>query len=175
MNVDDLCFRARALAQTHPLTPAAFRYRQECFQRERRNQPNVEAADWAATAFVVGYCLRRSEEQLAALEPGEARCDPTPLGDAAPADHFSGKTARAQLAAAAERVSGQLRLGDPEAVCLLESAVVVDALDKLVASELDKRVEHVREQLTADEWDELASYITWWLVHGYSVRTTETC
>lgn len=158
MNVDDLCFRARALAQTHPLTPAAFRYRQECFERERASQPNVEAADWAATAFVVGYCLRRSEEQLAGAVATEMSVD---------------DASHAQFAEAAHQVSWHLRLGDPEAVCLLPASVVVEALDALVASELDKRVEHMREQLSDDAWDELATYLTWWLVHGYSLRAGE--
>lgn len=154
----DLCFTARALAQTHPMTEAANRYRQGCFERERERQPVSELADWASTALLVGYCLRRAEER-------EADADPTGIGaGGGPAD----------LAGEAGAVAEQLRSGDADAVTLLAAAETVAALDRLIVTEIDKRRDHLREQLDDDAWAELEEYIAWWVVHGYGVRAAET-
>ena len=157
VTVDDLCFTARALAQTHPMTEAAHRYRQQCHRTERSRQPAPEPADWASTALLVGYCLRRAEEQQATAKPASGRTEPA--GD------LSGA-----IAAAAE----SLRTGEAERVTLLDPAVVVSALDRVIATELDKRQEHLREQLDDAEWSELEDYIAWWTVHGYALRAVES-
>lgn len=202
VTVDDLCFTARALAQTHPMTEAAHRYRQRCHRTERSRQPAPEPADWASTALLVGYCLRRAEEQQANTEPAETEGDqlesgsgetggapagadsvraedagvkPEPVGAGsepaggelvgAGSDDLSGA-----IAAAAE----SLRAGEAEQVTLLDPAVVVSALDRVIATELDKRQEHLREQLDDAEWSELEDYIAWWTVHGYALRAVES-
>ena len=156
IDVSDLCFAARALAQTHPMTEASLRYRQERFEQERERQPVTEPADWAGTALLVGYCLRRSEEQRV----GEDRL--------------------AAMAAASEidldrvaTLSEALRTGDAGSVSLLPAAVTVAALDRIIATELDKRQEHLREQLDDAQWSELEDYITWWVIHGYALRASE--
>lgn len=154
-DVDGLVFAARALAQTHPMTEGALRYRQERFAQERARQPAAEAADWAGTALLVGYCLRRAEERLA-----DARPEVRELGPAA-------------YAARAASVAEALGTGDPSTVTLLPGGTTVAALDRLIGSELAKREEHVREQLDDDAWAELESYIAWWVVHGYGVRSVE--
>ena len=154
--VDELCFVARALAQTHPMTEAAHRYRQRCHETERSRQPVTELADWASTALLVGYCLRRAEAKragAAGVEPAQAGPD-----DLAPA-----------IAAAAE----SLRAGKAGRVTLLDHEVTVSALDRVIATELDKRQEHLREQLDDQEWSELEDYIAWWTVHGYALRAAE--
>lgn len=190
VTVDDLCFTARALAQTHPMTEAAHRYRQRCHRTERSRQPAPEPADWASTALLVGYCLRRAEEQQAAVKPAsggsepagadsvraeDAGVGPEPAGTwaepvgvelaGAGADDLPGA-----IAAAAE----SLRTGEAERVTLLDPAVVVSALDRVIATELDKRQEHLREQLDDAEWSELEDYIAWWTVHGYALRAVES-
>ena len=157
VTVDDLCFTARALAQTHPMTEAAHRYRQRCHRTERSRQPAPEPADWASTALLVGYCLRRAEEQQAGAEPIS--------GESEPADDLPDA-----IAAAAE----SLRTGEAERVTLLDPAVVVSALDRVIATELDKRQEHLREQLDDAAWSELEDYIAWWTVHGYALRAVES-
>lgn len=163
-SVDDLCFTARALAQTHPMTEAAHRYRQRCHRAERSRQPATEPADWASTALLVGYCLRRAEEQRAGAEPvggiGAAGVELAGPGSDDPSD---------AIAAVAE----SLRTGEAERVTLLAPAVVVSALDRVIATELDKRQEHLREQLDDAEWSELEDYIAWWTVHGYALRAVE--
>lgn len=157
VDVSDLCFAARALAQTHPMTEASHRYRQECLEAERRRQPVTELADWAATALLVGYCLRRSEEQrvhdgvLAAV---------TCAGDEIDLDHVT-------------ELSESLRLGDPGSVSLLPADVTIAALDRIIGTELDKRNEHLREQLDDASWSELEDYIAWWVIHGYALRASE--
>ncbi|MCY3620002.1 MAG: hypothetical protein OXH67_13380 [Acidimicrobiaceae bacterium] len=155
-DVSDLCFAARALAQTHPMTEASLRYRQQCFETERARQPVTELADWASTALLVGYCLRRSEEQRVP-------------GDRLPAAAADGEIDLENVAALSET----LRVGDPGSVSLLPAGVTVAALDRIIATELDKRNEHLREQLDDASWSELEDYIAWWTIHGYALRASE--
>ena len=155
-DVSDLCFAARALAQTHPMTEASLRYRQQCFETERARQPVTELADWASTAMLVGYCLRRSEEQRV-------------HEDRLPAAAADGEIDLENVAALSET----LRVGDPGSVSLLPAEVTVAALDRIIATELDKRNEHLREQLDDASWSELEDYIAWWTIHGYALRASE--
>ncbi len=190
--VADLCFSARALAQTHPMTAAALRYRQECAERERSQQPVSELSDWAATCLLVGYCLRRCEEQAAHApgaddaEEGGAAEDGADSGDtdAGGADESdTDENDEAETAADAavagvdlhrvNELSESLRTGDPASVTLLRADLVVAALDRLIATELDKRHEHLREQLDDDAWGELGDYLAWWVIHGYALRASE--
>lgn len=161
--LDELCFAARALAQSHALTESAHRYRQTCLERERSRQPVTELADWAGTALAVGYCLRRSEEARAS-------------------DAASGDDADLRAGAAGDReidldkvaaLTESLRIGDPGSVSLLSAEMIVAALDRIIATELDKRNEHLREQLDDASWRELEDYIAWWVVHGYALRASE--
>lgn len=200
--VDELCFVARALAQTHPMTEAAHRYRQRCHETERSRQPVVEPADWASTALLVGYCLRRAEEQRAGAEPVGTELDgagpvgresagtgagsePAGIERAGSGDELAGaesalgavvESSRAgpdDLAAAVAAVAESLRAGEAGRVTLLDPDVTVSALDRVIATELDKRQEHLREQLDDQEWSELEDYIAWWTVHGYALRAVE--
>ena len=159
IDVSDLCFTARALAQTHPMTEASHRYRQECLEGERRRQPVTELADWATTALLVGYCLRRSEEQ---------RVDGGEIGAGA-AVSTGGEIDLEQVTALSE----SLRVGDAGSVSLLAADVTIAALDRIIATELDKRQEHLREQLDDASWSELEDYIAWWVIHGYALRASE--
>ncbi len=156
VDISDLCFTARALAQTHPMSQPALRYRQRRFEQERARQPVSELADWASTALLVGYCLRRAEEQEV---PG-----PHSGSELRTPDDFE---------TAAGVVAETLRIGDAATIALLPADITVAALDRLIATELDKRHEHVREQLDDAAWTELEDYIAWWVVHGYAVRVAE--
>jgi len=157
LDVDDLCFTARALAQSHPMTETSHHYRQACSERERWQQPVTELGDWAGTALLVGYCLRRSEEQ---------RVHASQLAD--PPEPHS-EIDLEEVAALSE----SLAVGDADSVTLLPATVTVAALDRIIASELDKRNEHLREQLDDGEWAELEDYIAWWVIHGYALRASE--
>jgi len=204
--VEELCFVARALAQTHPMTEAAHRYRQRCHETERSRQPVTELADWASTALLVGYCLRRAEEQRAGVESAGAGIEPVgavsdggePVGseraraagvELAGAGPDGGEPVGSERAGAAgaglagagpddlalaiAAAAESLRAGKAERVTLLDPDATISALDRVIATELDKRREHLREQLDDQEWSELEDYIAWWTVHGYALRAVE--
>lgn len=154
-DVAEMCFAARALAQSHPMTPAALAYLRGRLEDERSRQPVGEPADWAASAMVVGYCLRRTEEKQVARPPSLRETDV------------------ADLEAGAAALARTLRGGDAGAVTLLPPTATVAALDRLIGTELDKRREHLREQLDDAAWAELEEYLAWWVVHGYCTRASE--
>ena len=149
-----LAFRARALAQAHPLTRAALAYRAGLIDQERRDQPVSEVADWAATAFLVGYCVRRVEE----ADGGLPRAPGTGGGRGIDRD---------QVQAIARRLS------DGEAATVADRVIVVDALDRVIASEVAKRHEHVLEHLDPAEWAAFEDYVAWWVLHGWATRVAE--
>ena len=149
------------------MTEAAHHYRQRRFDDERQRQPVPELADWAGTALLVGYCLRRAEERQSPTTGDGHR--PARAGDAT-----TGGPTGDDLAAAAAAVADQLRSGDAGAVTLLPAADMVAALDRLITTEIDKRRDHLREQLDDEAWAELEEYIAWWVIHGYGVRVAET-
>ncbi len=154
--VDQLGYTARALAQTHPMTPVAGRHRQAKFEQERARQPIPELADWASTALLVGYCLRRAEGATSGTEDGQPGSPPA--GD---------------LDALVGAVADELRHGDPARVAIIDAESLVAALDGVIARELEKRHEHLREQLDDEAWQELEEYIAHWVVHGYALRAVE--
>ena len=163
-DVADLCFTARALAQSHPMTEASHRYQQACVERERQRQRLPEPADWAGTALLVGYCLRRAEEQQAQLSPAGPTGETPNTASVAPMDIDENRVAA---------MTDALCTGDAGRVSLLSAEVTVAALDRLIATELDKRQEHLREQLDDEAWSELGDYIAWWVIHGYALRSSE--
>ncbi len=50
---------------------------------------------------------------------------------------------------------------------------VVAALDRIIASEVNRRLEHWRDSVDDAAWAELEEYITWWVVKGYALRVAE--
>lgn len=155
--VGDLTFKARALAQAHPLTVTATVYRDQMVAEERRTQPMAEFADWAGTALLVGYCIRRVEE---------ADRDRMPDTD--------GLTeALVPLAHETVRLSDEVRNGRAAGNRLLEPALVEALLDRVISTEIEKRVEHWKGQISATDWASFETYIAWWVVHGYSLRAAE--
>jgi hypothetical protein len=156
IDVADLCFTARALAQAHPMSEPALRYRQSCFETERERQHISEIADWASTALLVGYCVRRSEERAAevAVVPRHVEAD--------------------TLASGATELGITLRTGDAGSVTLLSGPATVAAIDRIIGTEIHKRHEHLHDQLDDEAWAELKAYVAWWVVHGYCVRVVET-
>lgn len=155
----DMAFRARALAQAHPLSEVAAAYRADVVAVERETQPMDQFADWAATAFLVGYCVRRVEEADAAAAGqvafGVDVVDPGLLG------------------ASASRIADDLRNGRPSGTALLDAPMVEGVLDAVIGSEVDKRVEHWRQHVDDHDWATFEEYVAWWVVHGYSLRAAE--
>ena len=134
--VADLTFRARALAQAHPLTVTATEYREQMIVEERRTQPMPEFADWAATAFLVGYCIRRVEEADCGVVPETENAS----GALGPLGHD------------AVRLSDEVRAGRPAGAQLLEQDLVERLLDLVIGTEIEKRVEHWKSQVSTADW-----------------------
>lgn len=153
----DLSFKARALAQAHPLTVTASSYRDQMVAEERRTQPMPEFADWAATAFLVGYCIRRIEE---------ADTDQMPKTD-------SLTDALVPLAHDAARLSDEVKQGRPAGVQLLELPLVEAMLDTVISTEIDKRADHWKAQVSKADWAMFEDYVAWWVIHGYALRAAE--
>ncbi len=152
-------FRARALAQAHPLSETAHSYRESVIAVERETQPMREFADWAATAFLVGYCVRRVEEVDAA--------DVSEVIFGVMVDDSQ------QLASLAARIADDLRSGRPSGTELLDPTEIEAVLDEIISSEIQKRSEHWRSHVDDDDWAMFEDYVAWWVVHGYSLRAAE--
>lgn len=155
--VADLTFKARALAQAHPLTVTASAYREQMIEEERRTQPMPEFADWAATAFLVGYCTRRIEEADAGQIP----------------ETESQVEALVPLGHDTARLSDEVRQGRSPGKQLLRQPLVEALLDTVISTEIDKRAEHWKGQISEADWAMFEDYVAWWVVHGYSLRAAE--
>ncbi|CAN5390068.1 hypothetical protein BH23ACT9_BH23ACT9_31870 [soil metagenome] len=156
VDLDDPVVRANALAQTHPFGEAAYRYVRAMVAQERLAQPVEDLGVWAGHALTAGYCLRRVEEDRAGR-----RLDTLPGG--LPED----------LDDAVRHVAGLIRTEGAEPYLLADEAAVVDLLDRMIGSEIQRRVGHWREQLTDDSYEELVEYLAWWVIKGYALRTIE--
>ncbi|MEL7156683.1 MAG: hypothetical protein AAFN30_08800 [Actinomycetota bacterium] len=125
---------------------------------ERATQPLPEFADWAATAFLVGYCIRRVEEADAAAIPAGLEVDNVDL-DA--------------LGRGAVELSEEVRQGRPAGVELLPTTVVEELLNTVINTEIDKRAEHWKANVSPEDWDQFERYAAWWVIHGYALRAAE--
>jgi hypothetical protein len=156
-----LAYRARALAQAHPLTALARRYLDSVVARERTSQPVPEIGIWAGAALLNGYCLRRVEEEESGVHL-EAANEPDALPDLERLDRV------------AVDVAADLRTEGGGGHILADEDLVVEALDDLVFSDVQRRLDHWRESIDDKAWDELTEYLTWWVVKGYALRVAET-
>lgn len=154
---DTLSFRARALAQAHPLSRNAKALIDRLAAAEATTQPFDEIGQWVAAAMLAGYCLRTVEEDRAGTAPP-------------PADGVD----LVRLESAADDVAAAVRAGGDGTVVTAERDEVVDTLDGLIASEIERRVDPWREQVGADAWRSLEDYIAHWTIKGYGIRAAET-
>lgn len=155
---EDVAFKARALAQGHPLTPLARRLVDRAVAEERASQPLPEVGTWADAALVAGYCVRRVEEAEAGLAPAFSEA-------AAPSID--------ELDEAAARIAAELRTGGAGAHLLGDEDVTVATLDRIIASEVDRRLHNWRGDVDDATWAEVENYLTWWAVKGYALRVAE--
>ncbi|HVL02851.1 MAG TPA: hypothetical protein VM386_00290 [Acidimicrobiales bacterium] len=155
---EDLTFRARALAQSHPLTRVAQRYVEKAVGEQRTSQPIDEIGIWAGGALIDGYCLRRVEEEDAGMTLSAVEGIETDL---------------AELDDAAGRIAAEVRTGAGDYL-LGDDGRTVEALDRIVHSEVDRRLDHWRDSIDDKAWAELEEYLTWWVVKGYALRIAET-
>ncbi|MEO6120919.1 MAG: hypothetical protein ABIW46_08210, partial [Acidimicrobiales bacterium] len=78
---DLLAHKARALSQSHALTPLAKRFSDRAAEREKKDQSLAVVADWSSAALSAGYCLRRVEEYEAGLSLEAATTTPPDLDE----------------------------------------------------------------------------------------------
>jgi hypothetical protein len=168
LTAEALSYRARALAQAHPLSGLAKRYLDWAIAGQRTSQPLPEIGIWAGAALLAGYCVRRVEEEDLGLDSG----------------HPSGRVDLTveQLDEAAALIAAEVRTGwgEREPTVPLghrdsaDEERLIKALDRIVASEVANRLDHWRDSVDDGAFRELEEYITWWLVKGYAVRVAET-
>lgn len=159
LSAEELAYKARALAQAHPMTPLAKKYLDQAVAEQRTSQPVPEIGIWAGGALINGYCLRRVEEEDVGV-------------------HFEavGDEDAPEIAALDEeatRIGGDLRSEGSEAHTLIEEDTILDALDRLIASDVSKRLDHWKDSVDKKAWAELEEYLTWWVVKGYALRVAE--
>jgi hypothetical protein len=159
LTAEDMAYRARALAQAHPLTGLARRYVDRAVADQRTSQPIPEIGIWAGAAAIGGYCLRRVEESEAGLEL-EASEEALPELDA--------------LEEATTQVAADLRTDGAGGHMLGDEDRTIEALDRIIASEVSRRLDHWKDDVDQAAWSELEEYITWWVVKGYALRVAET-
>ncbi|MGH9122169.1 MAG: hypothetical protein ACRDYC_09535 [Acidimicrobiales bacterium] len=174
----DLVFRARALAQTHPLTGLATRFVNQAVAQQRIDQPIPEIGIWAGSALIDGYCLRRVESEFGRTDAVSTPAAPrTPTREGASSGDIEGVVpAGADLAvleAATSVIAADLRKGQVSSYEMVHEELTIAALDRLIARSVESRLDHWRDDIDAKAWDELSEYLTWWVVKGYALRVAE--
>jgi hypothetical protein len=157
MTDDSRTFRARALAQAHPLSAGAHRYVNSMVARERLSQPQPEIGTWAGYALTAGYCLRRVEEVEVLGHVPESRIEDPAILDRR-----------------AVSIAAQIRTSGAEGHYLIDEDELVAELDGLIGSEIERRLDDWRDTVTPEVWSELEDYIAWWTIKGYALRIAET-
>ena len=158
LNAEDMSYRARALAQAHPLTDLARAYVDRSVAEQRTSQPIPEVGIWAGAAAIGGYCLRRVEESEVGMDL-KASTEDLPDLDA--------------LEEATSAIAADMRVEGAGGHMLADEDRTVEALDRIIASEVSRRLDHWKDDVDQAAWDELEEYLTWWVVKGYALRTAE--
>lgn len=156
LEFEDLIFRTRALGQSHPFSPAVYRYTNATVEHERERQPVEHMGIWAGHAITAGYCLRRVEEEDTHTVLHEA---PEPLPD--------------DLDQASTHLATLLRTEGADPYLLYPEDQLVDALDHLIAGEIDRRLSQWDDIIDPESWELLEDYLAWWVIKGYALRVVE--
>lgn len=158
LTAEDMAYRARALAQAHPLSDLARAYVDRSVAEQRTSQPIPEVGIWAGAAAIGGYCLRRVEESEVGMELVPST-DDLPDLDA--------------LEEATSDIAAGMRVEGAGGHMLADEDRTIEALDRIIASEVSRRLEHWKDDVDQAAWDELEEYLTWWVVKGYALRAAE--
>jgi hypothetical protein len=159
LTAEDMAYRARALAQAHPLTDLARSYIDRAVADQRTSQPIPEVGIWAGAAAIGGYCLRRVEESEVGMELAPAP-EGMPELDA--------------LEEETSHIAADLRVEGGGGHLLADEDRTIEALDRIIASEVSRRLDHWKDDVDQAAWDELEEYLTWWVVKGYALRAAES-
>lgn len=163
---EQVAYQARALAQAHPLTPLAQRYLSWAVAKQRTEQATGEIGIWAGAALLKGYCVRLVEEEEAGIRL-RAQAEASPDASKPATSDFS------ELDEAATAIGATIRTGEGIDFLLGDEDRLLEVLDRIVASEVENRLDHWRESVTRENWAELEEWITWWVVKGYALRVAE--
>ena len=155
---DDLARQARTLAQAHPLTPLASEFVNRTVGEQRTSQPVPEIGTWVGACLLNGYCLRRVEENEAGLVLQVQAGTEVDLD---------------RLGTDASRIAADLRTPGSDVHFLIDDERVVGALDRIIASEVSRRLDNLRAALDQDAGNEVEEFLTWWVVQGYALRVAE--
>jgi hydrogenase maturation protease len=182
---EQLAYRARALAQAHPLSPLAERYLSRLLAVARASDPRPEVAGWGAVAFRLGYSVFRVAEADRGVVGGAVPRSPaTAAGTGGPEGLLERVEGRVRLVAAelrsaagggpTARAPGP-GLAGPGLPADADVAVgdVLGALELVVGSEVAKRAEQWPEPLDESVLDELGEHLAWWVVEGYALGVVE--
>jgi len=156
----DIVFRSRALAQTHPFTSRGQAYLNKTIARERREQPAEAMADWANHAITVGYCLRRVEEEDNGRDTGWEAGSTADRGVDVLDDRSS-------------ELADLIRTDKGAPLFLWPEPLIIDAFDRIIFGEVERRLSAYEEKLDEQTFQELESYIGWWTLKGYCLRVAE--
>lgn len=158
LSAEELAYKSRALAQAHPLTALAKTYLDKAVAEQRTSQPVPEIGIWAGGALINGYCLRRVEEEDMGVH---LEADDDAAADLDVLDEE------------ATRIGGDIRSEGSQTHTLSDEDTILDALDRLIASDVSKRLDHWKDSVDKKAWAELEEYLTWWVVKGYALRVAE--
>ena len=157
-DAEDLARQARTLAQAHPLSPLATAFVNRTVAEQSASQPVPEIGTWAGACLTNGYCLRRVEENQAGLVL-QVQVDSDLDVDA--------------LGAEAAGIAAALRLPGSEAPFLIDEDEIVAALDRIISSEVSRRLDNLRSAIDQAAATEIEEFLTWWTVQGYALRAAE--
>ena len=154
----DLARQARTLAQSHPFTPVAGEFVNGTVAEQTKTQPAAEIGTWAGACLSNGYCLRRVEENHAGLV---LQVQPDSQVDAA------------TLGTEASRIAAAMRTSGDGITFLISEDEVIAALDHIIASEVSRRLDNLRNAIDKEAAGEIEEFLTWWTVQGYALRVAE--
>ena len=155
---DTLTFRAKTLAQAHPLTATASDLIERVVHAQAASLPMEEMGQWIATAMLIGYCVRAVEEDATSCP----RLTPTVSVDLGAVD------------AAADDLVARIRSASGKGVVVGDPDEVIAALDAVITGEVAKRVDPWRDQVGADAWASFEEFVAYYVVKGYAIRAAET-
>lgn len=157
-DAEDLSRQSRTLAQAHPLTPLASEFVNRAIEEQKASQPSPEVAAWAGSCLINGYCLRRVEEVEAGMVLQVQEGAGTDID---------------RLAADATRIVGEMREGSAPGPFLIGEDAIVDALDRIISSEVSRRLDNLRSQIDKAAATEIEEFLTFFTVQGYALRVAE--
>ncbi|MDQ3766782.1 MAG: hypothetical protein M3346_05500 [Actinomycetota bacterium] len=156
LELDEIVFRTRALAQAHPFTPRAQSYLKSTVAREQEQQAVDEIGIWAGYALTVGYCLRKVEES-----------DTDDVSMSAPDDLSR------DLDELASDIADRIRTERADGLLLYPEPLVVSALDRIIAGEVERRLAHGSDRIDRETFERFEAYLAWWTIKGYALRVAE--